>query len=92
MRLGVCILLLLSFSSTVFAMRCGTDLVLKGDSDISVLDRCGEPLLVTKLKVPCVGRDDGCDVERWAYRKGTKHYSMVYISGGRVTDVKTEAK
>jgi len=79
-------------ASPLYAMRCGNDLVLKGDVDITVLERCGDPLHRTVLKVPCAGIEGGCIIMRWAYRKGKKHYDMVYISGGRVIKVETEAK
>jgi len=86
------ILVFILSASPLYAMRCGNDLVLKGDVDVSVLDRCGDPEHRTVLKVPCTGIEDGCTIMRWAYRKGKKHYDMVYISGGRVIKVKTEAK
>jgi len=79
-------------ASPLYAMRCGNDLVLKGDVDITVLERCGDPLYKTLLKVPCAGIEDGCTIMRWAFRKGKKHYDMVYISGGRVIKVETKAK
>ncbi len=88
--MGVALLLLLSSPS--WAMRCGNDLVLEGDTDISVLDRCGEPEHKTEFYKPCAGLENGCRIERWAYRKGSRHYSMVYIKEGRVIEVKTEAR
>jgi len=90
-RLMIFIVFILS-ATPLYAMRCGNDLVLKGDIDISVLERCGDPLHKTVLKVPCAGIEDGCKIIRWAYRKGKRHYDMVYISGGRVIKVETEAK
>jgi hypothetical protein len=90
-KLGLCIVFICT-SFSVHAMRCGTDLVLEGDTDISVLERCGEPLHKTEIKVACVGIDNGCFISRWAYRKGTKHYNMVFISDGRVIRVETEGK
>jgi hypothetical protein len=67
-------------------------LVLEGDTDLSVLEICGEPLHKTKIKVTCPGIDNGCYISCWAYRKEGKHDSMVYISDGQVIKVKTEAK
>jgi|GEM_PF-1594659 len=86
------VIMILIFSSTALAMRCGTDLVLEGDSDISVLERCGKPLQKTEIFKPCAGLENGCRIERWAYRKGSRHFSMVYIQDGRVIEVKTEAR
>lgn len=89
---AILVLALMSFSQTSHAMRCGNDLVLKGDSQESVLERCGPPKFDTTIIIPCIGIENGCKVKRWAYDKGRRHYSMVYIREGRVVKVETEAK
>lgn len=86
------LLALVMVSHSAQAMRCGNDLVLKGDSQESVLERCGAPKFDTTIIVPCIGIENGCKVKRWAYDKGRRHYSMVYIREGRVIKVETEAK
>lgn len=42
--------LLLSTAAAADYMRCGNDLVLKGDHVVEVHDKCGEPVRTTRLE------------------------------------------
>lgn len=57
-------------------MRCGTELIQKGDSSLRVLEACGEPL---------AGRPDFSADGEWTYNFGSQEFMMrVIITDGAV--------
>lgn len=81
------LLTLLATSATVQAenMRCGTALVVPGDSKLRVLDKCGEP----DFRETVSGANER-RVEQWFYRSGTQRFTrVVTFRGTRIEDIET---
>lgn len=90
--------LLLGFGAAdnLFAFRCGSDLVEKGDRKIEVLRKCGEPASVDEWeelrRVPASrysmsrGGLEQVRVEEWTYNFGPQRFLQIYrFENGRVT-------
>ena len=88
------LLILLSsmfIASSAEAMRCGTQLVLEGDSDFDVLSKCGEPLYKKDYDqaVPqynAQGYQIGAiqsSISKWYYQKspGEFQYELIFDAG-----------
>ncbi len=73
-------LLVLATDSALASLRCGNQLIQRGDSELKVLHVCGEPIYVER----------GGSVKRWTYyiRRGS-FAKIVYIRDGKVVEVKS---
>ncbi len=58
-------------------MRCGTHLVLAGDTKLEVLRHCGEP----DLREVVSGADEP-KVEQWYYERGSRQFPRVLTFRG----------
>jgi hypothetical protein len=77
--------------SPAYAMRCGDKLVFEGDSQYTVLSKCGEPLdkMIYEENIPlynAAGYQIGTTtntVETWIYQKSPAdfQYELVFNSG-----------
>lgn len=79
------LLALLASSTALHAgnMRCGTALVVPGDSKLRVLDKCGEP----DFRETVSGANER-RVEQWYYRSGTQRFTrVVTFRGTRIEDI-----
>ncbi len=62
------------------SLRCGTALILVGDSKLKVRERCGNPLYRDIISGDLESR-----VEEWVYPRGSREFPMVLtIRGQRV--------
>lgn len=91
------------FGSHAYAdgLRCGSKLVLMGDTRASVRNKCGEPTDIThstRVKQPTFvfrgrlyhGEETAVDVENWTYNFGpNKFMRRVRFVDGIVEDVET---
>lgn len=94
--LVVILMLGLGAADNLFAFRCGSDLVEKGDRKIEVLRKCGEPASVDEWdevrRIPgsryglLRGDLEQVRVEEWTYNFGPQRFLQIYrFENGRVT-------
>lgn len=85
-------LLTLLLLSNAYAMRCGEKLVYEGDSQYTVLSKCGEPLdkQIYEQSVPVFnefGYQIGVStttIETWIYQKSSAEFQYQLIFDGGV--------
>lgn len=98
-----CVLLLLvvlglAAAGNLFAFRCGSELVEKGDRKIEVLKKCGEPASVDEWEeirpVPAfrhglpTGGLEKIKVEEWTYNFGPQRFLQIYrFENGEVVEM-----
>lgn len=89
----------LSVADNLFAFRCGSELVAKGDRKIEVLQKCGEPAWVDEWeevrRIPLTrygmsrGGLEQVRVEEWTYNFGPQRFLQIYrFENGQVTEMK----
>ncbi len=74
-------------------MRCGNDIVNINDSAFIVAKKCGEP--VSKVQVGYTINEDKereLIIEEWVYGPKSDYYYFVTMTGGRVSDIRSERK
>ncbi len=82
----------LLISPACFALRCGTDLIEKGDLKIQVEEKCGEPISkevigFTLRRLPATQgfiHEREFLVEEWIYRFQSKYYDVLTFEAGRL--------
>lgn len=94
----LCVTFLMLFSSSSWALRCGTDLVTKGDSRYDVLSKCGSPLLKEQWQeLNTIERSDvhhsrivtqALTIEEWTYNLGpAKFIQYLKFVDGKLVDI-----
>lgn len=102
MRLLAIILLSLALAPNASALRCGSDLVKKGDHISQVLDKCGEPDYEEKwVEEQIIHRKPhrllppeqiigAVVVTLWTYNFGTREFMrQLRFENGRLVDIDT---
>lgn len=95
----VSLVLSLGTAGSLFAFRCGSDLVEKGDRKIEVLKKCGEPASVDEWeefrRTPAVrfgmsrGGVERVRVEEWTFNFGPQQFLQIYrFENGQVVEMK----
>jgi hypothetical protein len=90
--------LVLVVTGNLFAFRCGSELVEKGDRKIEVLKKCGEPASVDEWEVfrriPAfrsglgAGGLEKARVEEWTYNFGPQRFLQIYrFENGEVVEM-----
>jgi hypothetical protein len=72
-------------------MRCGNDFIQINDSSFIVVKKCGEP--VSKVQVGHTidqGGNRELLIEEWVYGPVKRYYYFVTMTGGRVSDIRSE--
>jgi hypothetical protein len=93
------LMLVLGMAGDLFAFRCGSGLVEKGDRKIEVLKKCGEPASVDEWeairRTPASRfglRTSGLEkvrVEEWTYNFGPQRFLQIYqFENGQVVEMK----
>jgi hypothetical protein len=72
--------------------RCGTKLVVTGDSISRLINACGQPELKYKAKetIGSGSSKKSTGVSNWVYPRGRKRNMVVSISSGKVVKIATE--
>lgn len=85
------VLLLTLICTPVHAFRCGTRIIVTGDSKPLVQDKCGEPEFTEVIRDGYKSRDYIRET-RWYYRKrsGKLRPVVIFDSNGRVVEVRME--
>jgi hypothetical protein len=89
-----CLIVLFLFSTTGYSLRCGNDLVQKGDTKMEVINCCGEPIyketvgtvsemtkigeILQKIEVP---------IEKWSYDVGGGVIHVLTFKGDKLVDI-----
>ena len=83
------ILLAMSQSAEAGSLRCGTRLVIMGDSIKQLTDACGQPALKYKAKESLKGdgRYKTTGVTNWVYERGRKRNMVVSVRSGKVVKI-----
>jgi hypothetical protein len=72
--------------------RCGTRLVVTGDTVSRLIDACGQPVMKYKAKESV--RQDGSrrttGVTNWVYERGRRDPMIVSVRSGRVVRIATD--
>ena len=79
--------------NTVFALRCGNDLVSEGDRKFEVLNKCGEPF--SKEVVGYTITNDKkreLKIEEWVYGPKDGYYNLLIFIGGILKEIKSIRK
>ena len=79
-------------SPACFALRCGTDLIEKGDLKIQVEEKCGKPISkevigYTLQRLPARAgfiHEREFLVEEWIYRFQRRYYDVLTFEAGRL--------
>lgn len=91
--------LALGTAGSLFAFRCGSELVEKGDRKIEVLKKCGEPASVDEWEeirpvppfrfgLPSSGLEK-VGVEEWTYNFGPQRFLQIYrFENGEVVEMR----
>lgn len=89
-------LLALSTSSEASSMRCGTSIVVEGDTMQQVLDKCGPPdskeVWQPKLRVNGVPEKGAAKLEFWIYGPSGGVYRKLRFIDDRLVQVEMERK
>jgi len=97
--LGVGVLLALSIPAQADTFRCGSKLIMEGDTAGEVLERCGEPsnkqVITEPIRTPnAIGGTSQVGTytyEIWRYQRGAgKFAALLRIEGGVVKELKYE--
>jgi len=89
----------LGLAGSLYAFRCGNELVEKGDRKIEVLKKCGEPASVDEWEeiraIPAFRHRfpaDGLEkvkVEEWTYNFGPQRFLQIYrFENGEVEEMR----
>lgn len=77
--------------ATADTYRCDSKLVSTGDSEATVLMKCGEPMMRRAISASCVSQPDASTcfgTYQWTYNPGPgKFLGILTIEGGRLTRV-----
>ncbi len=88
-------LVILTLSLNAQALRCGTQLVEKGDLKIQVEDKCGEPEAIEIVGYTLrtfngpggIIRERESVIEEWIYRFSNRYYDVLTFEAGRLTRI-----
>lgn len=74
------------------SFRCGTKIVITGDSISRLLDSCGPPSLKYKAQetVRSDGKRQATGVTNWVYARGHKKNMVVSVRSGKVVRIAVE--
>ncbi len=88
------VLLLLVSAAAADSLRCGTQLVSRGDLDIQVREKCGEPDHQKVIGYTLKGRrhyhlvrEREYAIEQWVYGPRRGYYQEVIFEAGRVVRI-----
>lgn len=74
------------------SFRCGTRLVITGDSVNRLIESCGQPAL--KYKAKAAVREDGSKkmtgVTNWIYERGRRKNMVVSVRSGKVVRISVD--
>ena len=88
------ILIMLAVSTAWAAgMRCGNDIVSPRDSAYIVLQRCGDPIAKTHVGYT-LDEENKREfvIEEWVYGPNNGYFYFVTMTGGRVSDIRSERR
>ena len=76
--------------NTVFALRCGTDLVRVGDHKFEVVNKCGEPVS-KELVGYTITKDNKRElkIEEWVYGPRNGYYYLLIFEGAKLVEIKS---
>ena len=85
-------LLLLTLASPTLALRCGTELVQKGDLKLQIKDMCGDPeaIEITGYTLRTFNgpggiiRERESMIEEWIYKFQNGYYDVLTFEAGRL--------
>ena len=93
MKRGWLIILLLGtcLQAEAGSFRCGTKIVVTGDSISRLIKNCGQPSLRYKAKesIRADGRRLTTSVTHWIYERGSKKAMVVSVLSGKVVKIAT---
>ncbi len=73
---------MLAYSSPVFAVRCGTDIVKEGDLKYQIRKKCGEPISIEQTgyidKKIKNDRIKVANTEEWIYKLRRSYYRLMF--------------
>lgn len=81
----------LSATASAENMRCGNDYISINDSAFTVVKKCGEP--VSKIHVGYTvdgNQKRELIIEEWIYGPHKNFFYFITITGGRVTEIRSE--
>ena len=95
MKLRALLLICLCYSAQSQALRCGTELVEKGDLKIQVKEMCGEPeaieivgyTLRTFNSPDGIIRERESVIEEWIYKFQNLYYDVLTFEAGRLVRI-----
>ena len=85
------IIALAAMTASAETMRCGSDFIQVGDSAFIVIQKCGEP--VSKNQIGYTINDSQkreLVVEEWIYGPQKRYYYIVTVTGGKVSEIRSE--
>jgi len=87
--LALLLFITLPDSSRAGSLRCGTKIVITGDSISRLLESCGQPVLKYKAKesIRADGRRQATGVTNWVYARGSKKNMVVSVRSGKVVRI-----
>ncbi len=85
------LLLCAGMSAEADSFRCGTRIVVTGDSVSRLIESCGQPSLRYKAKetIRSDGRRLTTGVTHWIYERGRKKNMVVSVRSGKVVKIET---
>ena len=74
------------------SFRCGTKIIITGDSINRLIESCGQPSLRYKAKelIRSGGRRQTAGVTHWIYERGGKQNMVVSVRSGKVVKIEAD--
>ena len=89
MKYLVSLLLFLATHAQADSFRCGTRIVVTGDSISRLIKACGQPTVKYKAKesIKSGGNRKSTGVTQWVYDRGRKKNMVVSVHSGKVVKI-----